>query len=245
RPVSASASARLAPTIPPPTMATSHSIAPSHGALDLIGMLRGTGGQHLDTLLGHHDIVLDPDADAMEALGYAARAGRNIDTRLDGHDHTGLEHAPLIADLVIPNVVHVHAEPVARAVHEEPAIGSFALELRNAPLQQPQLHQALGDDVHGGIVRVVPVIARSHLGDGGEIGLQYDVVDGALLRREPTVDRIGPGDVGSVRLVLAAGIHQQQIAVVQRLIVIPVVQDAAVRAAADDRVIGGVGVVAT
>src|SRR6202030_3104217 len=64
--------------------------------------------------------------------------------------------------------------------------------------------------------------------------------DCALLGGEATVDREGAGDVGGIALQLATRIHQQQVAVGERLVVLPVVKDAAVTAAAPDRV-GGRG----
>ena len=67
----------------------------------------------------HRDVVFDADADAAEALRHAARAGRDVDAGLDGHHHARLQHAPLVADLVVADVVHIHAEPVAGPVHEE------------------------------------------------------------------------------------------------------------------------------
>ncbi len=113
----------------------------------------------------------------------------------------------------------------------------------SAPLQQSELHQPLGDHPHRRLVRVVPVIAGAHARDGRAVRLQHHLVNRALLGREAAVDGQRAGDVGGVALELAAGVHQQQVAVVERLVVVAVMQDAAVRAAADDRVIGGVGVV--
>ena len=140
--------------------------------------------------------------------------------------------------------MHVHAEPVTGAVHEEAPVRALALELCHATVQQPELHQALGDYPHRRFVRLVPVIARTHLGDGRTVRFEHDLVDGALLGREAAVDGKRARDVGGVTLVFAAGIHQQQLAAFKRLIVGAVMQDAAVRAAADDGLIGGVGVVA-
>src|SRR5438132_895622 len=81
----------------------------------------------------------------VETLRHPARARRNIDARLDRHGHARLEHPPFVADLVVTDVVHVHAEPVTRAVHEEAPVRALALELCHATPQQPELHQALGD----------------------------------------------------------------------------------------------------
>ena len=67
-----------------------------------------------------------------QRLATPLRAGGNVDARLDRHHHAGLEHAPLLADLVVADVVHVHAEPVTGAMHEEAAVGAF-LDERSAP----------------------------------------------------------------------------------------------------------------
>ena len=57
------------------------------------------------------------------------------------------------------------------------------------------------------------------------------------------LDGKGARDIRRVVVVLAAGIEQQQIAVAQRLIVVAIVHDAGIGAAADDGLIGHVGVV--
>src|SRR5688572_16103071 len=78
-PVFPSATARLAPTIPPPTMATSKFAtsgpcsAMSHHCLDLVRVFRCLRGQHLVPGARDHHIVLDADADPAEPLGHAAR----------------------------------------------------------------------------------------------------------------------------------------------------------------------------
>ena len=99
-------------------------------------------------------------------FGTPRRAGRDVDAGLDGQRHARLEHAPFVADLVVADVVHVHAEPVAGAVHEELAIGAVSSSFATRALEQAELDQALRDDAHRGIVRLVPVVARLHLRDG-------------------------------------------------------------------------------
>src|SRR4029077_6275183 len=135
-PVPASAAARLAPTRPPPMIATSTSrggaaagrvmrlgarSAARHEGLDLIGILGCARGEHLRFASRHPHVVFDADADIAEALGAPPGTGGQIDPRLDGHPHARLEHPPLIAHLVVADVVHVHAEPLARAVRRKDA----------------------------------------------------------------------------------------------------------------------------
>src|SRR5580658_8516202 len=170
-----SASARLAPTMPPPMMARSKSLllarvtAGSSGArhqrFDLIRVFGDACTQYLGATLGHDDVVLDADADVAEALRHPARAGRQVNARLDGQHHAGLEHAPLIAHFVVADVVDVEAEPVTGAMHEETPVGAALDERRDAPLQQSELHQPLGDDPHRRLMRGVPVTSRAHAGD--------------------------------------------------------------------------------
>src|SRR5688572_25040250 len=136
RPVSPSATARLAPTMPPPTITTSKARRPAggresamrHQRLDLVRILRRLRGEHFMPGAGDDHVVFDADADAAEAPGHTARAGADVDAGLDGHRHAGLEHAPLVAHLVVTDIVHIHPEPVAGPVHEELLVGAFLLE---------------------------------------------------------------------------------------------------------------------
>jgi hypothetical protein len=64
-----------------------------------------------------------------------------------------------------------------------------------------------------------------------------------LLGREAAVDRERARDVGGIHAVFATRVDQQQVAVAQRVRVLVVVQDAAVRTAAHDRVIRDVRLV--
>ncbi len=72
-----------------------------HHRFDLVDLLRRLRGQHLRAALRHHDIILDAYADVGKAARHAAQARRDIDTRLDGEHHAGLEHPPLAADFVV------------------------------------------------------------------------------------------------------------------------------------------------
>src|SRR5918995_2708283 len=212
---SASARASVAPTRPPPQIATSGLCATGsiHPLLYCGRIFRRAGREHLVTRAGHRNIVLDAHTDVPPALRDALRAGGNVDAGLDGQRHSGLEHAPLLADLVVADVVHVHAEPVAGAMHEEAPVRALLDERRYLAFEDAELHQPMCDRADRGVVRLIPVIAGLRLGDGCVLRVQHDLVDGALLRREATVHRERAGDVRSVKLVLAPGIDQQQVAV--------------------------------
>src|SRR5688572_19606999 len=88
RDVERSASAKLAPTMPPPTITTSHSFIEGlscdrrHEPLDVDGFLGTTLGEDFTTLARHDDVVFDADADALEFLRRARRTGSHVDAGL-------------------------------------------------------------------------------------------------------------------------------------------------------------------
>ena len=45
--------------------------------------------------------------------------------------------APFVADLVVADVVYVHAQPVPGAVHEELTVGTVLDQLRQRPFSKP------------------------------------------------------------------------------------------------------------
>src|SRR5580692_2289748 len=185
-----SASARLAPTIPPPTIATSTFIAASprrHECFDLVDAFRGARGKHFRPRLGHHHVVLDTNPDVVKAFRHTPTSGRDVDPGLDRHHHPRLEHAPGIADFVVAHVVNIDAEPMAGPMHEEAPIRPIALEFRDTAFQQAQFDQTLGHHFNGGEVWIVPMIPWTHLCDSGAVGIEHDLVNRPLLRREASV----------------------------------------------------------
>ena len=62
---------------------------------------------------GEEDVVLDPHADAPEAGLDGLGVGGDVDARLDGEDHPGLQRSRLRVGGVGADVVHVEAQPVA------------------------------------------------------------------------------------------------------------------------------------
>src|SRR6185437_4259844 len=193
-----------------------------HQPLDRSDLLGDPVRQHFHAALRHDDVILDADTDTLEALRYAAGARRDVNPGLNAERHSRLEHTPLVTDLVVPDVVHVHAEPMARSVHEETPVGAIALELRRPSLQQPELHEAVRDDADSSLVWLVPMVARTHFGDCSPVGFEHDLVNGTLLRCKAATDGKGPSDIRCVGFILAPGIHQQDIARLERLIVVPV-----------------------
>src|SRR5579864_4256928 len=207
-PVSSRAAARLAPTMPPPTMATSTASASAtaavlmsvrstvrHHRFDLIGILRRPGAQNLGSPTGHQYVVLDADADIAEAPRHAPRAGRQIDPGLHRESHSRLEHAPFVPHLVVAHVVHVEPEPVTGAVHEEAPVGATPDEGGEAALEETEPDQPLRDDLYRSLVGIVPVIAGAHPRNSGAIRLEHDLIHRPLLAGEASIDGEGAGDV--------------------------------------------------
>src|SRR5882672_12274739 len=62
-PSGASATARLAPIIPPPAMTTSARMSAVHGAFDVVGLDRQRSRQHFGRAARHRDVVFDAHAD--------------------------------------------------------------------------------------------------------------------------------------------------------------------------------------
>ena len=130
------------------------------------GVFSSAAVKHFGSVVGHEHIVLDANADVPELLGYARR-GANIDARLDGERHAGLEHSPFPAHLVVADVVHIETQPVAGAMVEKRQVGLLLDQLRDRALEQSELDQPLGDRAHRGFVRLVPMISGPHFVDGG------------------------------------------------------------------------------
>ena len=170
--------------------------------------------------------------------------GGDVDAGLDGGDHARLQQSPLVADLVLADVVHVHAEPMPDAVHEEAAVSAVLDQFRHAPLQQAEAHEALRDGAHRRLVRLVPVRAGADLRDRGPLRLQHHLVDRPLPAAVAAADGKRARHVGGVIVELAARVDQQQFAVLHLAAVLAVMQHAGIRPAADDRVIGDVGAAA-
>lgn len=85
---------------------------------------------------------------------------------------------------------------------------------------------------------MVPVLARRNLGERRGLGGEHQLVDGLLLWRETPADREGAGDVAGIAVDLATGVDQHQVAVLERRVVLLVMQDAAIAPGGDDRTVG-------
>jgi hypothetical protein len=87
-------------------------------------------------------------------------------------------------------------------------------------------------------VVAVEIRARPHRVETRELRGEHDFVDRLLRPGEAAAHRKGSRDVRRVALILAPGVDQQELAVLQLPAVLAVVEHARVRAARDDRRIG-------
>ena len=140
--------------------------------------------------------------------------------------------------------MHVHADPVAGAVHVElkvTAIGDHVLHRTHLVfVEQAHVQQALGQHADTGLVRV----GEARPGSGGRhcrlLRGQNQLVQRALRAGEGAVGGEGAGDVAGIAVQLAARVDQYQFTVTDRRGVGPVVQHAGVGPGGHDRAVGRV-----
>ena len=138
--------------------------------------------------------------------------------------------------------MHIHAQPVAGAVHVEGQVGALLQHVLHvadpAAVQNAQIEQALGQHGQGRLVRIVEAAA----GRGGiRCGLlrrQHHIVDSALFGSKAAIGRKGARDVAGVTVQFAAGIDQHQLAGAQRGGIGTVMQHTGIGTGSDDAGIG-------
>ena len=196
----------------------------------------------------------------MEALGHAF-ARPHVDAGLDGQHHAGMQDAarPVLDDFVRQRVfalahfadlrgfdvaaavVHVHAEPVAGAVHVERKVGTLFDHVVDAAdfvgIEQADIEHALREHLHCRLVRVVEAVAGFGCSHGRVLARQYEVVQRALRAGEFAVGRKGAGDVAGIAVEFAAGVDEDQVAGMHGRHVGAVVQHAGVGAGGHDRAV--------
>ena len=195
-------------------------------------------GQHITAVPGYHHIVLNADPDASPLLVHAVVVRRHIESRFHGQCHSRLQLPPLVLHPIVAHIMHIQTQPVTGAMHEETPVAFGFHQLVELPLEQAQIQQPLGEDMHHFFVGHIPVIIRMGSRDGGVLTGQNQFVKGLLGLAECAIHREGTGNVRGIVFQLATGIHQHQIAVFQFLAVFDVVQDATVGAATDNARIG-------
>lgn len=240
------------------------SISARTGLLDLVDLLGHGGEVEAGTLALDDDVVLDANAPEIEeTLGLGEMDRRlvpsaqdgvleqgfdEIDSRLHGDDEARLELGDKtqrdfrrvldLASLAARGVVDVEPQHMGQAMRVEDADGAvFDKPVRPSP-QEAEGLEALGDDAHGAQVEVGRNDSRAGVLDAGFLGRQHDLVDVSLAASESPVDGEGPGDIGGIALELAAGVDEDEIAVLEERIVAMVMKHGRVRAGGDD---GGIG----
>src|SRR4051794_31749475 len=119
RPRPAANAATVAPTGPPPMMATSSMASAAEDRfLHVLHALGASRREDVAALRRYQHVVFDAHADVPERLGHVLRR-TDIQARLDREDHAGLQLAPFALLHVVARVVHIEPQPVARAVHVE------------------------------------------------------------------------------------------------------------------------------
>src|SRR5690348_3971053 len=106
---------------------------------------RERGGQHLATARAHRHVVLDADAQPAPLRRYRGVVGRDVDAGFHRRHHAGFQHARLVVDPVIADVVHVQPDPMARLVRKEALVVTRFQRRARVARQQLQRTQAVGD----------------------------------------------------------------------------------------------------
>src|SRR5215831_5985630 len=124
---------------------------------------------------------------------------------------------------------------MARRVRIERAIVVHRERLVDTPGEEAERDESLGEDAPRGVMNGVVTVARFRGINGGELGLEHDVVDQALGRGESAIHGKRAGNVGSIIAVLTPGIDQHEVAVLQAAGVLRVVQDTGIGSGGDNR----------
>ncbi|MNV39880.1 hypothetical protein D3C71_1314720 [compost metagenome] len=140
--------------------------------------------------------------------------------------------------------MHIHAQPVAGAVHVELEVRALVDHVLRRPhlvlVEQAQVQHALRQHGHRGVVRVVEAGTRLGGSHGGILAGQHQVVQRTLGACKCAVGGEGARDVAGVAVQLAARVDQHQLAIAHGGRIGAVVQHAGVRARRHDGAVGRV-----
>jgi len=134
--------------------------------------------------------------------------------------------------------VNVQPKPMTGAVHIELLVAAGLEDLVKRAVAEPEIDIALRQHAFRDPMIVVKIRPRHHRIDTGELRSEHELINILLRSAELAIDREGPRDVGCITVILATGVDQQQIAVLQLPVVVAIVQNARVRPAGDNRRIG-------
>src|SRR5471032_707579 len=119
------ASASVAPVIPPPTiMMLILFPCRRHQRFNVIGFFNHIAGENLNARGSDQNVVLNADTDATVSFRHIC-IWRDIQARFDGQHHARLERTGAVCTAVVAHVMHVHPQPVRQAMHKERAVGFF------------------------------------------------------------------------------------------------------------------------
>ena len=134
--------------------------------------------------------------------------------------------------------MHVHAEPVAGAVHVERLVRPVAISWAGSPDRRPSATRP-GQPRDDRLWIWSERRARLDRVDRGLLRVEHHLVEPALDLGEMRADRERPRDVRRVAVDLAAGIDEQELPAAIADVVLDVVEDRRVRARADDAAVPG------
>ncbi len=134
--------------------------------------------------------------------------------------------------------MNIDAKIMTDTVHIVFHVGFLFDEVLGLALKQAELLHALGQKLYRKFLAGLNGIARFCELDALKLDVKHDVIDLTLSGCKFAVDRKRAGDIRSVKLVFRTGVDQDQVAVLERHVVLDVMQDRSVSTAADDRVVG-------
>ena len=85
---------------------------------------------------GDQHIVLNADADTTIPVLNAFSIFGNVNARFDGEYHARLENPRIFAQFILPDIMNVHAKPVAGTVHIEFTVVAFFYDLFGVAAQE-------------------------------------------------------------------------------------------------------------
>src|SRR2546425_11455798 len=95
----------------------------------------------------------DPNtpADATIADVHALGVFGNVNAGLDRQHHSWLQRARHLVEFILPYIMHVHAQPVTRAMHIEPAVLALLDNLPRLPFEQAELSPSINQELRSAL----------------------------------------------------------------------------------------------
>src|SRR5471030_1677930 len=120
------ASASVAPVIPPPTiMMLILFPCRRHQRFNVIGFFYDVAGEDFDAVCGDQNIVFDTDPDTAIGFRYVS-IWCDVQARLDGDHHTWFQRTAAVNAAVVADVMNVHPQPVRQTMHKERTVRLLA-----------------------------------------------------------------------------------------------------------------------